>query len=59
MISLVVGGSASGKSEFAETRALERFEKLKSSVSSIRGGVRQYAFDGELVYLATMINTDA
>ena len=59
MMSLIVGASASGKSGFAEVRAVERFEKLRGSISSIRGGVRKYAFDGELVYLATMINSDA
>ena len=58
MITLTVGASASGKSEFAEGRALERFKQLGTSVSSIRGGVKSYAFDGELIYLATMINND-
>lgn len=59
MISLIVGASASGKSEFAEKKALERFRHLQNSVSSITGGVKRYAFDGDLVYLATMINSDA
>ena len=58
MISLIAGASASGKSEFAEGRALMKFERLKASPSSISGGVKRYDFDGELIYLATMINTD-
>ncbi|MBO6137779.1 MAG: bifunctional adenosylcobinamide kinase/adenosylcobinamide-phosphate guanylyltransferase [Lachnospiraceae bacterium] len=58
MMSLIVGASASGKSEFAEERALERYNRLKDSVSSVRGGIKQYAFSGELIYLATMINSD-
>lgn len=59
MMSLIIGAGASGKSEFAEKYALERFDKHKNTISSVRGGRIDYGFDGELIYLATMINSDA
>ncbi len=58
MMSLIIGAGASGKSEFAEKYALERFDKHKNTVSYVRGGRIDYGFDGELIYLATMINSD-
>ena len=59
MMSLIVGSSASGKSEFAEKRALDRYNQLKSSISAVSGGKLRYDFNGSLVYLATMINSDS
>ncbi len=58
MITLIIGGSPSGKSEFAEGYAYQRYMKLKSSAELLNGGKHRSLYEGELIYLATMINSD-